>query len=115
MAERHEELSRLLATPEAVSNQERFKRYSIEYAQLSPLATTERQYRKAVAEYAAAAALADDPEFRDLAAEELRAIQVRIAALDAELLALLAPRDPRDDSNVFLEIRAGTGGDEARS
>ena len=113
MAERHEELSRLLASPDTLANQELFKRYSIEYSQLEPLASAHASYRKLLADRQSAQAMSADPEFRALAEEELEQTQQRIASLEEEFLALLVPRDPRDDSNVFLEIRAAAGGDEA--
>jgi len=113
--ERFEEVAALLADPGVISRQNQFRELSMEYARLEPVAARFNEFRrlederKATAEMVAGA----DAEMRELAEEELRAIAVRIEAEDGELTRLLIPKDPRDDSNIFLEIRAGTGGDEA--
>jgi peptide chain release factor 1 len=114
-AERFEEVAALLADPGVISRQNQFRELSMEYARLEPVAARFNEFRrlederKATAEMAAGA----DAEMRELAEDELRAIGVRIETEDGELTRLLIPKDPRDDSNIFLEIRAGTGGDEA--
>jgi peptide chain release factor 1 len=114
-AERFEEVGALLADPGVISRQNQFRELSMEYARLEPVAARFNEFRrlederKATAEMAAGA----DAEMRELAEDELRAIGVRIETEDGELTRLLIPKDPRDDSNIFLEIRAGTGGDEA--
>ena len=110
LAERHEELQHLLADPGIVSDNQRFRELSREYAQLQPVADALATEASALADLDAARALAADPE---LAAEEILAAQARLEQLDGELALLLVPRDPRDDGNLFLEVRAGTGGDEA--
>jgi len=113
LAERREELERLLSDPEVVSDNARFRDYSREFAQLEPVATALADEAAAKADLAAAEAMRDDPELRELAEEEIAAAHARLAALDEQLALLLVPRDPRDDGNLFLEVRAGTGGDEA--
>jgi len=115
LGERHEEISALLAEPEIIADQTRFRTLSREYAELEPLAHAWSAYRKLLADLQDAEALGRDadPEMRMMAAEELSAGAVRRAVLELELQKLLLPSDPRDGSNVFLEIRAGTGGDEA--
>ena len=113
LAERHEELQHLLADPGIVSDNQRFRELSREYAQLQPVADALAAEASALADLDAARALAADPELADLAAEEILAAQARLEQLDGELGLLLVPRDPRDDGNLFLEVRAGTGGDEA--
>ena len=113
--ERLEEVSALLADPEVIGAQERFRALSREYAELEPLVATYRRYRGVGAELLAAREMqADaDPELRELAAEEVEQATRRHEELDQELQRLLLPRDPADERNLFVEIRAGTGGDEA--
>jgi peptide chain release factor 1 len=113
LAERREELERLLADPGVVGDNERFRNFSREFAQLEPVATTLAEEARAKADLAAAEAMRADPDLRELADEEIAAAEQRLQALDASLALLLVPRDPRDDGNLFLEVRAGTGGDEA--
>ncbi|WNH54685.1 peptide chain release factor 1 [Stenotrophomonas oahuensis] len=113
LAERREELERLLADPAVVNDNERFRNFSREFAQLEPVATALADEARAHADLAAAEAMRADPDLRELADEEIAAAQQRLQELDGALALLLVPRDPRDDSNLFLEVRAGTGGDEA--
>ncbi|MGE8286942.1 MAG: peptide chain release factor 1 [Stenotrophomonas sp.] len=113
LAERREELERLLADPSVVADNERFRNFSREFAQLEPVANALAEESRAKADLASAEAMRGDPELRELAEEEISAAQQRLHALDEELALLLVPRDPRDEGNLFLEVRAGTGGDEA--
>ncbi len=115
LVERHEELSGLLAEPSIASDGDRFRRYSVEYSELEPVVAGYRAWRSAQDELAAAEQMAgeSDPEMRALAAEEADALRARLPALEEELQRLLVPRDPLDGANVFLEIRAAAGGDEA--
>lgn len=113
---RFEDLSRQLSLPEVVSNQKEFQKLSKEYADLKELVETYRQYKKITEEIAGAkemAQLADDPEMASLAKAELEELQKHDEDLEHQLKLLLLPKDPNDDKNVMLEIRAGTGGDEA--
>jgi len=110
---RFEEVTLLLAQPEVMSSQNRFRSLSMEYAQLEPLVRTWQRYRDAEAAIDDARVLLDDPELKGLAADDVAEAEQRHERLEQELLVLLIPRDPDDDSNIFLEIRAGTGGDEA--
>ena len=114
-AERFEEVGALLAEPDAASDTGRFRDLSVEYSRLEPVVARFRAYTSLEQERAAAAEMAasGDPELRALAEEELRGIDARLESESAELARLLLPRDPRDDGNIFLEVRAGTGGDEA--
>src|ERR1039458_6610976 len=103
--ERFEEISRLLADPGVIARQNQFRELSMEYARLGPLI---ERYRRFIALEADAATA------RELAMEdELAQLTPRIVAEEVELQRLLVPKDPHDDSNIFLEISAGTGGDEA--
>lgn len=115
LRERHEEVSALLADAETIADQDKFRALSREYAQLDELVTTFHAWRQAEQDAAGAREMLtdSDPELRELAREELEEAEARGEALGAELQVLLLPRDPRDSHNVFLEIRAGTGGDEA--
>ena len=113
LAERREELERLLSDPSVVADNKRFRDLSREFAQLEPVATALADEARAKADLAAAEAMRADPDLRELAEEEVAAAQQRLQALDVELALLLVPRDARDDGNLFLEVRAGTGGDEA--
>jgi peptide chain release factor 1 len=113
LAERHEEVGRLLADPQVIADNARFRALSREYAQLEPVAAALAAEDQAQRDLASARAMRADPELRELADEEIPAIEARLAALDADLSLLLIPKDPRDEGNVFLEVRAGTGGDEA--
>jgi peptide chain release factor 1 len=113
LAERREELERLLSDPDVVGDNERFRNLSREFAQLEPVATALAAEAQARANLAAAQAMREDPELRELAEEEIATAQAELTRLDEELALLLVPKDPRDDGNLFLEVRAGTGGDEA--
>ena len=113
LAERREELERLLSDPGVVADNDRFRRYSREFSQLEPVSTALAEEAKAKHDLAAAEALRNDPEMRELAEEEIASAQARLLQLEDELALLLVPKDPRDDSDLFLEVRAGTGGDEA--
>jgi peptide chain release factor 1 len=113
LAERREELERLLSDPGVVADNDRFRRYSREFSQLEPVSTALSEETKAKRDLAAAEVLRNDPEMRELAEEEIATAQARLLQLEDELALLLVPKDPRDDSDLFLEVRAGTGGDEA--
>jgi len=113
LAERHVEITALLAEPGTQNDQTRFRDLSREYAQLQPLVARLAQYREAEADIDAARELLVDPEMKDLAADEIAAAEARREALEPELLGLLVPPDPNDQRNVYLEVRAGTGGAEA--
>ncbi len=115
LAAHHEELSALLAEPSVINDQNRFRDLSQEYAQLAPLAACFQQYCGKESELAAAQEMAQgaDLEMRELAEDEVKAVREELAQLESELMLHLIPSDPHDNSNLFLEIRAGTGGDEA--
>ena len=113
LAERHEEVGRLLADPDVLADNHRFRALSKEYAQLEPVAAGLAAWSQAQRDLQAAEGMREDPELRELAEEEIPAARQRLAELDESLALLLVPRDPRDEANLFLEIRAGTGGDEA--
>jgi peptide chain release factor 1 len=113
LAERHEEVGRLLADPGVLADNTRFRNLSKEYAQLDPVVKSLAAHGQAQRDLASALSLRNDPEMRELAEDEIPAAEAHIAALESQLSLLLIPKDPRDEGNLFLEVRAGTGGDEA--
>lgn len=113
LVERHEEISALLSDPGVIGDQNRFRDYSKEYAQLEPIVTTFKRYESCMKDIAEMNEMLNDPEMKQLAQLELKKAEELLPALEAELQVQLLPRDPHDDSNIFLEIRAGAGGDEA--
>ena len=115
LAERLEEINALLADSEVISDQNRFRTLSQEYSQLSPLIDTYREYCQLEEDIESAKSMLkeDDQELRAMAEEEIDQARKRKQLLDLELQRLLLPTDPNDAKNIYLEIRAGTGGDEA--
>jgi peptide chain release factor 1 len=115
LSERFEELGHLLSDPNIIGDQNRFRSLSQEYAQLNPLVDQFNNYTRTVEDIDNASEMArdDDPDMRAMAEDELKLAESRKQELELELQKLLLPKDPHDDSNIFLEIRAGTGGDEA--
>ena len=115
LSERLQEISALLSDPAAHRDQGRFRDYSKEYAQLNPVVECFRRYQATLDQVAEAEVMLrdEDPDLRALAEEEIKSARRQQESLELELQTLLLPTDPHDDSNIFLEIRAGTGGDEA--
>ncbi len=115
LCERYDEISALLSEPDTQSNQNKFRILSQEYAQISPLVECYKRYELLVEALNAAKEMANDsdPEMRELAKDEISDAQDKIESLENELQVLLLPKDPNDNRNIFLEVRAGTGGDEA--
>jgi peptide chain release factor 1 len=113
--ERFEEISRLLSDAGVIGRQNQFRELSMEYARLGPLVERYRRFVALEGDAAIAHELADDadPASKNLGEEELAELNPRILGEELELQRLLVPKDPQDDSNIFLEVRAGTGGDEA--
>ena len=113
LAERLDEVNALLAREDATAKIDQYRKLSREHAELSPVAEQYGQYRQAKDDLATAQALLDDPEMKDFAADEIASARARLEALEASLQRLLLPKDPNDDRNLLLEIRAGTGGEES--
>ena len=113
LAERHQEIGLLLSQPEVLADNARFRELSQEYAQLEPVAGSLREHERAERELAESRAMLDDPELREMAVDDVARLERRLQDLDGELQLLLLPKDPRDDANIYLEVRAGSGGDEA--
>ncbi|ARU87479.1 peptide chain release factor 1 [Pseudomonas sp. M30-35] len=115
MQDRFEELTALLGDAEVISNQSQFRAYSKEYAEIEPVNKTFSEFRKVLADLESAQALLkdSDPDMREMAEEEVAEAKEQLVKLEGDLQRMLLPKDPNDDRNVFLEVRAGTGGDEA--
>jgi len=115
LAARAEELGQLLSDPDVIGNQQQFRDLSREYAQLEPVVRLTKELESAQGDRTAAQEMLNDadPDIRSLGEEEKADAETRLAALEADLKGHLVPRDPRDEANIYLEIRAGTGGDEA--
>ena len=113
LAHRLTEIDELLMQPDAVSDQENYKKLNREHAELSPVVALYEDFRKVSLDVKTAEDMLDDPEMKEFARQEILDAEKKMAQLEAELQVLLLPRDPDDDKNIFLEIRAGTGGDES--
>ena len=113
LARRLEELNQLLSSEDATRDLDQFKRLSREHAEITPVVERYREYKSVEADLAAAIEMLADPATRGFAEAEAKTARERIAALETELQRLLLPRDPNDERSIFLEIRAGTGGDES--
>ena len=115
LSERYEEIGHLLSDADVITDQNRFRGLSREYAELEPVTQAYTRYRQVLEDIEQARALLKDPDadMREMAQEELKSGETSRETLEAELQILLLPTDPNDQANVFLEIRAGTGGDEA--
>lgn len=114
--ERYDQLQQQLSKAEIIANRELFQKYSKEYKSLTALVETYRMFTKAKEELAGSQELlqsSSDPDIREMAGEETKVLQGVVSDLEQKLQILLLPKDPNDDKNVILEIRAGAGGDEA--
>lgn len=113
LQERYEEVQALLSAPDIISDQDRFRSLSKEYSQLTDVVTFFEQWKKTQEDIEAAKMMLNDPEMSEMAQEELDEAKARVEAQETELQLLLLPKDPNDEYNCFIEVRAGTGGDEA--
>ena len=113
LSDRHEELTALLADVEVISDNKRFRQLSREHSDLSEIAEVWTKYKQAEADIETAEAMLSDPDFKEMAVEEIKENKAIIASLEADLNILMIPKDPNDANSAYLEIRAGTGGDEA--
>ena len=115
LAERYEEIGHLLSDASVINNQDRFRNLSKEYAEIEPVVKAIEEYSQAEGNLGEAMVLIQDPdpEMREMGQEELKLAKAEIERLEASLQVLLLPKDPNDGKNVIVEIRAGTGGDEA--
>lgn len=115
LSERYEEIGHLLGDNEIISNQDKFRNLSKEYAELEPVVQAYEAFTQAQENLAEAEVLMkdEDPEMREMGQEEFKSAKATLETLEGDLQILLLPKDPNDGRNVILEIRAGTGGDEA--
>jgi len=115
VSSRYEEIGLLLSQPEVFSDQNRFRDLSVEYSQLEPLVKSWESLREVQVSIEEARQMLSeaDPEMRQMAEDELEEAGKRRESIEREIRLLLLPKDPNDNNNIFLEIRAGTGGDEA--
>ena len=115
LTERHAEVSALLSDAGTINDTNKFRDLSMEYAKLDPVVARYQGFLQLLDERAIALDMAEgsDFEMRDLGRDEVKSLDVRLADEEAELSKLLVPKDPRDNANIYLEVRAGTGGDEA--
>lgn len=113
LADRHEELTALLADIEVISDNKRFRTLSREHNDLTELTEFWQKYCQAENDIATAEEMLVDPDFKDMAQEEIRENQNLLKTLEEQLNILMIPKDPNDANSAYLEVRAGTGGDEA--
>ena len=115
LLERNEEVLALLSDPSIIADQERFRALSKEYSQLEDVVRTFKAYQQAEEDIESAKEMLseDDADLKEMAQEEIKEAKATLETLEAELQILLLPKDPKDDNNAFVEIRAGAGGDEA--
>jgi peptide chain release factor 1 len=111
--ERLQDLERLLSSPDIMSDMAAYRSLSKEHSDITPIAGRFARLRQCEADLASARGMLADPDMAEMAQEEISERQAELDKLEAELQRLLLPRDPDDDRNAFLEIRAGTGGDES--
>ena len=116
VVEKYHELTKTVADPDVIANQEVWRKHMKEMGEIEPVVHKYEEYKKAVEELEFAKDLVeseDDEELRDMAKAEVSELEEKVEQITAELKVLLIPKDPNDEKNVILEIRAGTGGDEA--
>ncbi|MEC8482851.1 MAG: PCRF domain-containing protein, partial [Pseudomonadota bacterium] len=115
LAERYEELAALLSDADVIMDQDLFRNYSKEYAELEPVVKCFEEYQQVLENIEEAELMLSDsdPDIKEMGQEELKAGNEQKEELLLDLQKLLLPKDPNDSKNVFLEVRAGTGGDEA--
>ena len=112
LQERHEEVQALLGDAGVIADQDRFRALSREYAQLTDVSRCFLEWRQVQEDLETAEMMLDDPEMREMAQEELKQARAASEELEQQLQVLLLPKDPDDERSCFLEVRAGTGGDE---
>ncbi len=111
--EKYNEINEKLSSPEITKDIKQMTKLSREARQLEDIVNKAKEYEKTVNALEEAKAMLEDPEMSELAKEEIKEIEEKLPKLEEEIKLLLLPKDPNDDKNIFLEIRAGTGGDEA--
>ena len=110
---RYVELTQKISDPEVILNQNEWRNYMKEHAEIEPIVEKFREYKKTEKEYNEAKEMLQDPELKDLAEAEMLDAKAKLPILEEELKILLIPKDKDDDKNIICEIRGGAGGDEA--
>ena len=113
MEARYDSLSRDMSDPALVNDQKKFQAIAKEHRDMEPVVEKYREYRKVSTGIADAKAMLSDPDLKEMAEEELASLQPQLEPIEEELKVMLLPKDPNDDKNIIIELRAGTGGDEA--
>ncbi|EGE12292.1 peptide chain release factor 1, partial [Moraxella catarrhalis] len=113
MVDRFEEVTALLSDPDTISDNKKFRELSMEHSDLSEITTTWQDFVQAEADLQTANELLSDPEMKEMALDEIEVARANIETLEERLNVMMLPKDPNDKATAFLEIRAGTGGDEA--
>jgi peptide chain release factor 1 len=113
LSERLDELNRLMSSEGVTDNMDNYRKITQEHAEITPIVEQYHLYEQSQSDIAEAQKMLSDPEMKEFAQEEIEAGKVKLEEVEANLQKLLLPKDPNDDRNIFLEIRAGTGGDES--
>ena len=113
LSELLDEVNRLLSSEDATANMDSYRKLTREHAEITPIVEQYRAFEQTESDIAEAQKMLSDPEMKEFAQEEIDAGKARLETIEAELQKLLLPKDPNDEKNIFLEIRAGTGGDES--
>ncbi|MEK9825181.1 MAG: peptide chain release factor 1 [Methylotenera sp.] len=113
LSERLDEVNRLLSSEDATSNMDNYRKLTREHAEITPIVEQYHIFVQTEADIAEAQKMLTDPEMKEFAQDEIETGKARLETVEAELQKLLLPKDPNDEKNIFLEIRAGTGGDES--
>ena len=113
LSERLEEINRLMSAENATNNMDNYRKITQEHAEITPIVEQYRAFEKVEADMNEAQAMLSDPDMKEFAQDEIEQGKIKMEAIEGALQKLLLPKDPNDDRNLFLEIRAGTGGDES--
>ncbi|MBC7698703.1 MAG: peptide chain release factor 1 [Bacteroidia bacterium] len=113
LSERLDEINRLMSSEDATNNMDNYRKLTQEHAEITPIVEQYRAFEQVEADMNEAQKMLGDPDMKEFAQEEIEQGKAKTTAIEAELQKLLLPKDPNDDRNLFLEIRAGTGGDES--
>jgi len=113
LSERLDEIDRLMSSEGITDNMDNYRKLTREHAEITPIVEQYRAFEQAEADISEAQIMLNDPEMKAFAQEEIEAGKAKLESIEAALQTLLLPKDPNDEKNIFLEIRAGTGGDES--
>lgn len=113
MIDRYEEVTHLLSDPDVINDNAKFRDLSVEHSELTDITHLWQRYRQTEADLTTAHEMLDDPDMKQMAQEEIESAKAQLASIEEKLNVMLLPKDPNDKVPAFLEIRAGTGGDEA--